>query len=69
MPHNAVWTTPTGSVVCDRSTCPAPAQRRLDIAGQDFYFCDHHAVEVAPQAELERAVRTPGARDPVLVVT
>ena len=31
---------------CDHSACPAPAIRRLIIHGQDFRFCNHHAVEV-----------------------
>jgi hypothetical protein len=39
-------TAPTIIATCDRSSCPAPAQRRLDVAGQDFYFCHHHAAEI-----------------------
>jgi hypothetical protein len=32
---------------CDRSACPAPAARRVDLYGQDFYFCEHHWAEIA----------------------
>jgi hypothetical protein len=32
--------------VCDRSECPAPATRRADLFGQDFYFCTHHWAEL-----------------------
>lgn len=31
---------------CDRRDCPAQARRRVDIRGQDFYFCEHHATEI-----------------------
>lgn len=44
---------------CDRASCPAPAVRELTLAGQDFYFCNHHAVEL----ETALAERSRGHRD------
>jgi hypothetical protein len=35
------------NVLCDRPTCPAPAQQLGVAYGQDFYFCNHHHAEVA----------------------
>jgi hypothetical protein len=37
----------TTTTVCDTHACPAPARRALMFYAQDFYFCGHHAVEVA----------------------
>ena len=34
---------------CDHPQCPARAQRVVFIYGADFYFCTHHAEELAPQ--------------------
>ena len=31
---------------CDRPACPAPALTRIDVYGQDFYFCGHHTREL-----------------------
>ena len=33
--------------VCDYSDCPANAAHDVTIYGQDFYFCNHHWVELA----------------------
>jgi hypothetical protein len=33
---------PAGGARCDAPACPAFAMRRVDILGQDFYFCSHH---------------------------
>lgn len=33
--------------VCDHSDCPANAVHDVTIYGQDFYFCNHHWVELA----------------------
>jgi len=39
-------TAPAPPVICDRSDCPAAAQRLIMIHGQDFHFCGHHTVEL-----------------------
>ena len=33
---------------CDHSECPAFALHHIDLFGQDFHFCNHHWVELAP---------------------
>lgn len=50
-----------GIRVCDVGDCPARAQTRLDIFEQDFYFCDHHAAEVAAALPVQRVTREPSA--------
>ena len=53
---------PVPDRTCDRSDCPAPAVRELTLAGQDFYFCNHHAAELEGLAEQPRAEQQEGAR-------
>ncbi|GEM_PF-5109678 len=60
--------------ICDCRDCPAIAQRRVDLYGQDFHFCAHHFAELSPvlsehispfAADLERR-RSKDADDPRL---
>lgn len=46
-----------GFRVCDVGDCPARAQQRLDIFEQDFYFCAHHAAEVAAAMPVSRTAQ------------
>jgi hypothetical protein len=34
--------------ICDQVGCPAFAAHHIDLYGQDFHFCNHHWLEVAP---------------------
>jgi hypothetical protein len=36
---------------CDCSGCPAIALHHVDLYGQDFHFCHHHWVALAPSME------------------
>jgi hypothetical protein len=38
--------------VCDRSGCPAFSLHELVRYGQDFHFCHHHWMELAPELRL-----------------
>jgi hypothetical protein len=52
-------------VCCDRTGCPAPAVRHVELYGQDFHFCNHHACELeqslraAMEQERPTALRRP----------
>lgn len=41
---------------CDHSECPAFSLHHVEVFGQDFHFCNHHWVELAPvlSRHLER---------------
>lgn len=52
-------------MVCDHSECPAPALRTFIVHGQDFHFCNHHAVELIGSlaAAHPRRAEGPGTGD------
>ena len=34
--------------ICDQGGCPALAAHHIDLYGQDFHFCSHHWMVIAP---------------------